>query len=131
MEKNIFDKGSVIFREGDPGDSMFEVCTGKVGVYSGYGTEDEKFLMDYFPGDYLGEMGLLDHAPRSATAVAMADGTSLDEITEEGFADFFRENPSRILQIMQRLSHNLRYCTKEYLKVCGEIHELAEKEGLE
>ncbi|MBR3545237.1 MAG: cyclic nucleotide-binding domain-containing protein [Oscillospiraceae bacterium] len=130
MEKNVFEKGGIIFREGDPGESMLEVYTGKVGVYSGYKTPEEKLLMEYYPDDYFGEMGLIDHAPRSATAVAMEDNTSLGEITEDGFAEFFRANPSRVLMVMQQLSHNLRNRTNEYLKVCHEIHELAEKEGL-
>ena len=86
MGKNTYGCGQVIFREGDPGDSMFEVYTGKVGVYANYGTADEKLLTDYFPGKYFGEMGLLDHAPRSATAVALEDNTCLGEITEENFA---------------------------------------------
>jgi CRP-like cAMP-binding protein len=131
MGKNTYGCGQVIFREGDPGDSMFEVYTGKVGVYANYGTADQKLLTDYFPGQYFGEMGLLDHAPRSATAVALEDNTCLGEITEENFADFFRENPSRVLMVMQTLSHNLRFRTNEYLKVCREIHDMAEKEGQE
>jgi CRP-like cAMP-binding protein len=131
MGKNVFGKGKVIFREGDPGKSMLEVYTGKVGVYSGYGTPEQKLLMEYYPDDYLGEMGLIDHAPRSATAVAMEDNTSVGEITEAGFADFFRANPARVLMVMQGLSHNLRNRSNEYLKVCREIHELAEKEGAE
>jgi CRP-like cAMP-binding protein len=130
MEKNVFEKGEIIFREGDPGESMLEVYTGKVGVYSNYKTPEEKLLMEYYPDDYFGEMGLIDHAPRSATAVAMEDNTSLGEITEDGFAEFFRANPARVLMVMQQLSHNLRNRTNEYLKVCHEIHELAEKEGL-
>lgn len=131
MEKNVFEKGGIIFREGDPGESMLEVYTGKVGVYSGYKTPEEKLLMEYYPDDYFGEMGLIDHAPRSATAVAMEDNTCVGEITEENFADFFRENPSRVLMVMQTLSHNLRFRTNEYLKVCREIHDMAEKEGQE
>ena len=73
MGKNTYGCGQVIFREGDPGDSMFEVYTGKVGVYANYGTADEKLLTDYFPGKYFGEMGLLDHAPRSPDGHADAE----------------------------------------------------------
>ena len=58
MGKNTYGCGQVIFREGDPGDSMFEVYTGKVGVYANYGTADEKLLTDHgrklrrlFPGE--------------------------------------------------------------------------------
>ncbi len=129
MEKNVFAKGQVIFREGDPGESMFEVYTGRVCVYSGYGTPDEKLLTDYYPGDYFGEMGLLDHVPRSATAVAMEKNTNIGEVTEEGFAEFFRKNPMRVRMVMKHLSHNLRNRTNEYMQICQEIHDIAEKEG--
>ncbi len=73
-------------------------------------------------------MGLIDHAPRSATAVALEDGTSLGLVTEEGFGAFFQENPARVLMVMQQLSNNLRRRTNEYVDVCGQIQELSKKE---
>ena len=59
MEIKAFGKKAVIFREGDPSDCMFEVYTGKVGVYSAYGTPEQKLLMEYYQDQYFGEMGLL------------------------------------------------------------------------
>ena len=130
MGKNTYGCGQVIFREGDPGDSMFEVYTGKVGVYANYGTADEKLLTDYFPGKYFGEMGLLDHAPRSATAVALEDDTCVGVVTEDSFGEFFEKNPARVLMVMQQLCQNLRKRTKDYVEVCRTIHEQAEKEEI-
>ena len=129
MKTITFKKGDVIFRQGDPGESILEVYTGKVGVYSHFGTPEQELLMDYFPDGYFGEMGLLDHAPRSATAVAMENNTCVGVVTEADFGEFFRENPTRILMIMQQLSHNLRKRTKAYMEVCTRIHEHAMKEG--
>ena len=130
MEIKTFRKGDIIFREGDPGDGMYDVYSGKVAVYSQYGTPEEKLLAEYYPDQYFGEMGLLDHAPRSATAVAQEHETSVGLMTEENFAGLFQENPNRILMIMQQMSHNLRRRTNEYLEVCRSIHDLAEEEGL-
>ena len=75
-------------------------------------------------------MGLIDHAPRSAAAVALDNSTTVGLITEEGFGEFFEENPSRVLMVMQQLSGNLRRRTNEYVEVCRKIQELAEKEEL-
>ena len=130
MELKTLKKGEVLFRAGDPGDCMYEVYTGTVGVYSHYGTSEEKLLKKYYPDEYFGEMGLIDHAPRSAAAVALYNSTTVGLITEEGFGEFFEENPSRVLMVMQQLSGNLRRRTNEYVEVCRKIQELAEKEEL-
>lgn len=127
METKSFKRGEVIFREGDAGDCMYDVYEGVIGVYADYGTEHQKLLKDYYQDQYFGEMGLIDHAPRSATAVALEDAT-VGIITEAAFGDFFRKNPARVLMVMQQLSHNLRKRTDEYVEVCREIHDQAEKE---
>ena len=130
MDTKLFAKGKVIFLEGDVGDCMYDVYTGKVGVYADYGTDQQRLLKEYYPDNYFGEMGLLDHAPRSATAVALEDETCVGVITEESFGEFFQKNPARVLMIMQELSQNLRKRTKEYVDVCRVIAEQADKEGI-
>ena len=128
MDIKAFGKGDVIFREGDPSDCMYEVYTGKVGVYAAYGTPEQKLLMEYYQDHYFGEMGLLEKAPRSATAVALESGTSLGVVTEEGFGEFFEKNPAKVLMVMQQMSHNLRRRTDDFVAVCRSIKELSEKE---
>jgi len=128
MEIKKFKKGAVLFYEGDPGDCMYDVYEGKVGVYSKYGTPEEKLLKEYYPEQYFGEMGLLDHSPRSATAVALESGTSVGVITEEAFGEYFVEKPARVLMVMQQMSNNLRQRTNAYVDVCRQIHELSAKE---
>ena len=129
MEVKTFKKGEILFRQGDPGDCLYAVYTGKVGVYSRFGTPEEKLLKEYYPDQYFGEMGLLDRAPRSATAVALEKDTSVGVITEESFGEFFEENPVRVLMVMQQLSSNLRHRTKAYVEVCKEIQEFSKKEA--
>lgn len=107
---------------------MFEVYTGKVGVYSAYGTPEQKLLMEYYQDQYFGEMGLLEKAPRSATAVALEEDTNVAVITEENFAEFFEKNPANVLMLMQRMCHNLRRRTDDFVSVCRSIKEISEKE---
>ena len=101
METKTFRKGQVIFHEGEAGDSMCDLYMGRVGVYANYGTDDQRLLTEYYPDQYFGEMGLLDHAPRSATAVALEDETCISFVTEDSFGEFFEKNPARVLMVMQ------------------------------
>ena len=129
MEVQTFKKGQVIFKEGAPGGCMYEVGGGKVGVFADYGMPSEKLLREYYPDQYFGEMGLLDDAPRSATAVALTNDTWVAPITRKGFEEFFRNNPARVWMVVQQLSYNLRKRTIDYVEVCGKIKELTEKEA--
>ncbi|MBQ4293821.1 MAG: cyclic nucleotide-binding domain-containing protein [Lachnospiraceae bacterium] len=72
MTERQFDQGAVIFREKDPGDSLFLITDGSVGVYSGYGSDSEEKIAEIKAGEYFGEMGLLEGYPRSATVVALS-----------------------------------------------------------
>ena len=124
-----FHKGAVIFREGDPGDCMYMVESGKVGVYVGYGTAQEKLLEEYVHGEYFGEMGLLEHTERSATAAAMEADTCVTLVTEDNFGEFIRNYPGETLLIMQQLSRNLRTTSRKFAEVCREIQALSQQEG--
>ena len=129
METKTYRKNQVIFEKGAPGGCMYEVYSGRVGVFANYGTPEQKLLNEYFPGQYFGEMGILDEVPRSATAVSLTDDTCVAPISEEGFQAFFRENPARVWMVMEQMSHNLRRRTLEYAEVCSKVKELSEKEA--
>jgi CRP-like cAMP-binding protein len=107
-------RDEVIFRQNDFADSMYDILSGSVGIYVAYGTEDENRLAVLKAGHTLGEMGLIDLAPRSATAVALEDGTVLAEISEKEFAAYFDDKPERLLEIMRQLSTRVRNQTKDY-----------------
>jgi len=129
MDRKMFHKGALIFREGDMADCMYTVYSGRVGVYAGYGTAEEKLLAEYTQDQYFGEMGLLEHAPRSAAAVALEDDTCLEAVNEESFLAYFREHPNQVLRIMQQLSGNLRKTSRDYAETCRRIAELSAQEG--
>ena len=118
MTTRLYRKGEIIFRQGAAADSMFDVRWGGVGIYVGYGTEHEKKLTELTNGDTFGEMGMIDHEPRSATAVALEDRTQLDEFREEDLIDLFRKNPAKVLSVLQMMSRRLRNLTRDYTDVC-------------
>ncbi|MFW5925147.1 MAG: Crp/Fnr family transcriptional regulator [Myxococcota bacterium] len=68
--------GTVLFREGEVGDRMFVLQSGKVRI-SKQGRDGEKTLAILGPGEFLGEMAILNNKPRTGTAVVMEDARVL------------------------------------------------------
>ena len=123
-----YKKGQVIFKEGDKADCMYDIRWGSVGIYANYGTKEEKLLTKLSVEEFFGEMGLIDGEPRSATAVALEKETRVEIINKECFGAFLEESPTKVLVIMQHMSHRLRNLTKDYVEVCGTVAEAVEME---
>lgn len=66
-----FRRGEVIFHRGDVGAALFIVEAGRVKIVVPTESGEEALLTVMRPGDFFGELALLDGAPRSATAVAL------------------------------------------------------------
>lgn len=133
MEQKIFHQNELIFRQGDAADCMYAVRGGCVGIFLDYGGPGETKLTELREGQYFGEMGLLDSAPRSATAVSLSDGTALERINDEDFQTFFEENPDQIVNMLQQMCSRLRRVTRNYDEACRTVHDVveAEKAGAE
>ncbi len=99
-------KGTVIFRQGDPGDQMFVVVEGRVRLTIG-ADGHEKEIAVLSPGEFFGELSLLRDMPRSATAEAL-DDTTLLVIGRDVFAMMVQDDLGIVFRMMntqgQRLS---------------------------
>ena len=118
MRSICYSSGDVIFREGELQPTMYDIEKGSVGVYLDYDSGQKKQLTVLKEHQFLGEMGLIEASPRSATAVALEDGTMLQRIGEEEFCGFFRSEPERLLQIMRQLSARIRGNTEKNQETC-------------
>lgn len=129
-ENKKYKKGQIVFREGEIGSVMYDIRWGSVGVYASYGTPDEKLLTTLYAGEYFGELGLVDALPRSATVVVLESGTQLREITLDGFSEYFKNQPSKIIGIMEHMSLRLRHLTQDYLEACKTISDYLDADSL-
>jgi CRP/FNR family cyclic AMP-dependent transcriptional regulator len=94
--------GDVIFCEGDPADEMYVIKTGKVEIRLG------GRVLDILPElSIFGEMALIDHSPRSATAVAATDVTVVP-VAEKQFLLLVSRTPYFALNVMRVLVQRLR-----------------------
>ena len=78
-------RGELLFREHEPGQSAYLIESGMIRIFVGQG-DGELTLADLGPGDLVGEMAMIDDAPRTATAVALED-TVLLVIDREHLAE--------------------------------------------
>jgi CRP/FNR family cyclic AMP-dependent transcriptional regulator len=97
--------GTVIAREGDPGVGLFIIVEGTTEVTIG-GRRKAKLG----PGDFFGEIALLDGGPRTATVTATSD-VKLLGLTEWTFRGLMLEHPQIAMKTLQAMAGRLRNAT--------------------
>jgi CRP-like cAMP-binding protein len=95
----MFRKGDIIFCEYEPGDTFYLIQAGRVQVVRIIG-ELEKNIAILNPGDYFGEMSILENVPRSATTIALDDVKAL-EFSRENFEVLTLGNPQIALKLLK------------------------------
>lgn len=100
------DAGSVIFREGDPGDALFVVVTGQVQVHI-VSISGNVVLNRFGPGDIFGEIAVLDGRGRTATATTTTE-SGLLRIGRQEFLAFLDEFPRYTTRLVLLLAARLR-----------------------
>jgi NTE family protein len=104
--------GEVLFREGDPSDSLYIVISGRLLVSQVADDQTERIVVELGHGEIVGEMGLVCNEPRSATVVASRDA-NLARLTETGLnrlaASYAQPVYSAIIrQLASRLRDGIR-----------------------
>ena len=113
MEQKSFRQGEVIFREGDIGNTFYQILSGTAVAYQSYGEEQQLRLNDMKAGQFFGEMAVIEAWPRSATVVAEEPVTALEIETGE-LNSFFEKQPDQIYALMKQLGDRIRTMTVDY-----------------
>ena len=108
VETVHFAAGSVVFNVGDPGDSMYVVTDGEVVLSIKTKTGEEMFLERPGPGDFFGEISLLDIGPRTATATAKTAVTAI-EVDRGDLDELFRLQPAAAMDLLAATGRRLRH----------------------
>ena len=110
MRTRRFRRGEVIFHLGDPGDALFVVVSGAVKITLPSEAGDEAILATLRPGDFFGELALLDGAPRSASAAALEPTETL-VLPRDRFRDLVATEPAIRDALLAALARELRRLT--------------------
>jgi CRP-like cAMP-binding protein len=110
-----FKKGHVLFHEGDEGDEMFIIQSGKVAIKKRVKDQDA-LLATLEKGDFFGEMAILERMPRSASAEVVEDG-DLVVISGEIFGDMIKATPEVAVRMLRKYSIRLRETNRQLEQV--------------
>lgn len=125
-----FKQGETIFSEGDPPDNFYIILDGSVEVWKNYSTEEQEFLAHHGPGNFFGEMALIDEKPRSATVIASIPTETL-YLSENDFAAIIRTNSSVALSIMMFVTQVVRTSNDSFVENLRARNKALEKANRE
>jgi len=132
-----FPKDTVVFFEHEEGDFFFMILDGRIKVTILGDDGREVILSMLGPGDFFGEMALLDNEPRSATAIAVEE-TELLSLHRTDFQTVLTDNRSITIALIKVLTARLRRANHQistlalldvYGRVARVIVDMAREEG--
>ncbi|MHB1015808.1 MAG: ATP-binding protein [Desulfurivibrionaceae bacterium] len=115
-------KGVILFREGEPGQEMYIVLRGMLKVFSG-----NRVIAIVKPGEYFGEMAIIENQPRSASVAVLEDSLLL-QVPYAVFQEYFSRQPKSLVAMMrtlsQRVRRDLEILGQEYEQINIMVHDM-------
>jgi CRP/FNR family cyclic AMP-dependent transcriptional regulator len=109
FEERTLERGDVLFKQGEQGDTMCLIQEGFLEVVFEPQDGVEKPLVRLGPGQSVGEMTLIDRGPRSATVWVISDRTQIASITREAFDTLCEANTDLGYQVMRNIAADLSF----------------------
>jgi CRP/FNR family cyclic AMP-dependent transcriptional regulator len=134
-EPRRYRKGTLLIQEGDVGETLFIVLSGRVKAFSTDERDREIVYGVYGPGEYLGEMSL-DGGPRSASVITL-ETTVCSVVTRKTLREHIAANPEFAFELLSRVIRRARLATQSarsmalldvYGRVVRLLDELASSE---
>lgn len=123
-QMRLFPTGETVFSAGEPGDGFYVVESGLVEITAVVGANEPRVLAAIGPGDFFGEMAVLDDGPRSATARAASE-TRTFFFNRGELLQLLDRQPRLALNLMRVFSNRMRASNKKYLDEIIQAERLA------
>ncbi|WP_040157689.1 Crp/Fnr family transcriptional regulator [Mobilicoccus massiliensis] len=107
MSTSRLGRGEVLFREGEQGDRLYVIQSGKVKLGRSSADGRENLVAILGPGEMFGELSVFDPGPRNATATAVAE-THLIGLGNEALQQFLLARPPVAQSLLAALARRLR-----------------------
>lgn len=107
IDLRTLSSGQLLFHAGQPGDAMYVVKRGEIELYIKDNAGQKIALANVRAGQVFGELALLDHGPRTATAQALEDSELL-ELDRDDLLLLFKSTPAAALRLLAAMSHMTR-----------------------
>ncbi|GAA4919341.1 Crp/Fnr family transcriptional regulator [Streptomonospora salina] len=132
-------RGQTLFSEGDEGDRLYVILSGKVKLTRAAVDGRENLLSVLGPSEMFGELSLFDPRPRTASAIAVTDAV-MAGLGHDDLRPFIAQQPQVSLQLLKALANRLRR-TNDVMsdlvftdvpgRVAGQLLDLADRFGKE
>jgi CRP-like cAMP-binding protein len=114
MQSGSLEEGDILFEQGDPSGALFLIISGAVKVVI-KDADGENVLRQLGPGEALGEMSLIDQAPRTATVKAISP-VHYDVLYHQDFMDIVSALPAETMGVLRDVAANIRARKGDLLK---------------
>jgi CRP/FNR family cyclic AMP-dependent transcriptional regulator len=117
-------KNTIVITEGDESNSLYVIMSGKVKVYLSADDGKEVILNIQGPGEYFGELAVMDAGPRSASIMTL-ERSQFSIISKDDFQEFLSRNPSIALRLMQAMARRIRALSETVRNLA--LHDVYER----
>jgi uncharacterized membrane protein len=107
VEQVEYPAGETIFNENDKGDALYVVDSGSVRIWVLDEDAEPVTLAELKPGDFFGELAVLDRGPRSSNATALTDIT-LHRLSSDHFQEFLLQHPEASIDVICEIGARMR-----------------------
>ncbi|MBL8056262.1 MAG: DUF1003 domain-containing protein [Anaerolineales bacterium] len=111
LDEVNFPAGHLLFKAGDPGDSMYIIRSGEVEIFFKDNTGNRVVLERATPGHFFGELSLLDQGTRTASAEAVVDVEAL-RVDQADLDQLIRAYPQAALDLLSAMGRRMRVTTE-------------------
>ena len=107
LRRRTVSRGTVVFNEGEQGDTLFILLAGKIKISRASADGRENMIALLGPGDLFGELSLFDPGPRTATAAALTDA-ELAALHHDALRPWLSTHPQVAERLLRVLARRLR-----------------------
>jgi CRP-like cAMP-binding protein len=107
MQSVFFEAGQTVFSQGDPSTYTYRIVAGSVDIVIASSDGKEKRIASIGPDEVFGEMGIIDAAPRSATAIAR-EPTVCKAYTADEVVELMSSDPAEAMALLRSMILRLR-----------------------
>jgi len=124
VQRKSYPAGRPIFQEGQQGDGLYIISQGQVAITKRIERDQPCVLAELGPGEFFGEMAVVDDQPRSATATAMLE-TQIYFMPREDFLDVLRRCPGLSINLAREFSARMAEFNQRYREQLLQSEKLA------
>ncbi len=106
-----YPKHTILISEGDRSDFLYVIIQGRVKIFVGDEKGREVILNIQGPGEYFGEIALIDESPRSASVMTL-EPSRLAFVSRDDFTRYLGAHPDTALKLLRAFAHRIRELTE-------------------